>query len=339
MKRIAFSTVLTLAAATPFTMLAVDIPENPNRFSLGPRLGWNFKASFHNAAPINSGPVAPGADHRYADGYVLRDSSDPADGFTWNWGYQNASQVVGDTMQFNAIEPVAPFGANRGEVTDDPQYGAELIYQRVLGSGGSRSSVHWGIEAALGYTDLDLRDDQSGTGSVLVTTDSYSLNGTIPPGAGYNGTFAGPGPLLSDLPTRMSAAGTATISSRHELSGQSFGFRFGPFVEWDLTSKLSLVGSIGVTVAPTSLDYDFTETTAVAGGGTTMVSGHASETEVLYGFYVSAQLHYDFTDRWGAYVGAQFQSLNDLELTAGSRTAELDPGATVYATAGLAWRF
>jgi hypothetical protein len=339
MKRIVLTT-LTLAAATaaPFALPAAETPDNPNRLSLGARLGFNFKADFRNSAPVNSGPLTPGATHVYDDGYVLPDSSGNAGGLTWNWGYENASQVVGNTLQFSAIELATP-GAANSSVTGDPQYGLELIYQRVLGSLGSDSSLHWGFEAALGYTKIDLSDSRSTTGPVTVNTDTYQLNGVIPPGAGYNGTFAGPGPLLGDTPTRTTLAGTGTLSSHHELTGESFGIRLGPFLEWSLTSKLSLVGSLGLALAPTSVDYDFSETSSVAGGGTATSAGSASESELLYGYYVSALLRYDFNEQWGIYGGAQFQSLTDLEVTSGGHTAELDSGATVYATIGVSWKF
>lgn len=336
MNRIALSTALTLAAAAPFSMRAADVSENPNRLSLGARVAFNFKAHFRNDAPVNPGPATGGANHTYNDGQVLVDSSGNAGGLTWNWGYQNSSQVVGPTMQFTAIGTGTPSGT---AITDDPQYGVELIYQRVLGDLSSGSSVHWGLEAGLGYTDLDLRDNRSATGPVTVTTDTYQLNGVLPPGAGYNGTFAGPGPLLGDTPTRTIAAGTATFTSHDKLSGQLFGVRLGPFAEWNLTSKLSLAGSAGLALAPSSVDYDFSETAALAGGATFVASGHSSKTELLYGYYVSALLRYEFNRRWGVYAGAQFQSLNDLELSAGGRTARLDPGATLYATVGVSWRF
>lgn len=339
MKRIVISTALTLAAATPFTTLGEEVPENPNRLSLGARLGFNFKADFRNGAPVNPGPAVGGANHLYDDGYVLTDSSGNAGGLTWNWGYQNASQVVGDSMQFNVIGSGGAADLAINKVTDDPQYGVELIYQRVMGAISSDSSVRLGIEAGFSYTDLDLRDNRSATGPVTVTTDTFQLNGVIPPGAGYNGTFAGPGPLLGDTPTRTTASDIATLTSQDKLSGQLFGIRLGPFVEWNFTSQLSLAASAGLALAPTSVEYDFSETATLTGSGTSVASGHSSKRDVLYGYFLSALLRFDFNRSWGVYVGAQFQSLNDLEISAGNRTATLDPAATIFATAGVTWRF
>ncbi|MGA2242809.1 MAG: hypothetical protein ABSH11_12360 [Verrucomicrobiota bacterium] len=328
MKRIVLSTTLALAAFTPFAVRGQDLPENPNRFSFGPRFGMNFKADFYNN--VNPGPAAGGAGHTYNDGYVLVDSSGDAGGLTWNWGYQKSFQVVGDTMQFHAIQP-----GGSSSATGNPQYGLELTYQRVLGPLPFLSSVRWGLEAGFGYTDLDLRNNRSGT--VPVTTDTFPLNGVLPPGAGYNGTFQGPGALLGDTPTRTTTS--ATLTSNQKLSGQMFSIRLGPFAEWNFTPKLSLAASVGLTLAPTTVNYDFSETVSLAGGGTFEASGHSSKTELLYGPYVSGMLRYDFTKSWGVYVGAQFQSLTDLEQSIGSRTARLDPGATVYVTVGASWRF
>jgi hypothetical protein len=333
MKRIILSTTLALAA-TPFAMHGADPLDNPNRFFLGPRFGMNFKADFHNHASyfnaVNPGPAAGGADHTYNDGYVRVDSSGNAGGLTWNWGYQNSSQVAGDTMQFHAIQ-----SSSSSSATDNPQYGAELVYQRVIGHLPFLSSGCWGLETGFGYTDLDLRDNRSGT--VPVTTDTFPLNGVLPPGAGYNGTFVGPGALLGDTPTRTTES--AALTSNQKLSGQMFSIRLGPFAEWNFTHKLSLDASVGLTLAPTMVDYDFSETGSLAGGGTFEANGHSSKTELLYGPYVSGMLRYDFTKSWGVYVGAQFQSLTDLEQSIGGRTARLDPGATVYVTVGASWRF
>ena len=335
MKRIIFSTTLALAA-TPLAMHGADSTDNPNRFFFGPRFGLNFKADFHSDASffngVNPGLATGGADHTYNDGYVLVDSSGNAGGLTRYWGYQNSSQVVGNTvaMQFHAIDSSSPSSA-----TDNPQYGAELVYQRVIGHLPFLSSGCWGLETGFGYTDLDLRDNRSGT--VPVTTDTFPLNGVLPPGAGYNGTFSGPGALLGDTPTRTTES--AALTSNQKLSGQMFSIRLGPFAEWNFTHKLSLDASVGLTLAPTMVDYDFSETGSLAGGGTFEASGHSSKTELLYGPYVSGMLRYDFTKSWGIYVGAQFQSLTDLEQSIGDRTARLDPGATVYVTVGASWRF
>lgn len=337
MNRIVLSTTLALAAAAPLAVRAQDSTENLNRFSFGPTLGFNFKAEFNNNAPflnnVNPGPAAGSANHTYNDGYVLVDSSGDAGGLTQNWGYQNASQynpAGGGTMQFNAIQ-----SGGSSSVTGNPQYGGELIYQRVLGSLPLESSGDWGLETGFGFTDLNLRNNLGGTAPVI--TDTYQLNGLIPPGPGYQGSFNVPGPLIGDTPTRTTAS--ATVTGYQKLSGQLFTFRLGPFAEWNITPELSLAASAGVTLAPTTLDYDFSETYAIAGGGVYAANGHSSRTALLYGPYAGAMLRYDFNKCWGVYVGARFQNLNDLNISNGGSSARLDQGVTLYATVGVTWKF
>lgn len=339
MNRILLSTTLALAAATPLASRADDAGDNLNRWSFGPRFGLNFKGSFkNNNALANPGPAAGGANHFYNDGYVKLDSSGDAGGTTWNWGYQNSSQVVGDTMQFHAVQQGGASGLGSSEATG-VQYGGEIIYQRIMGRVPGMTSVRWGLEGAFGYTDLDLRDNRNVTGPATLTTDTYQLNGVLPPGAGYQGTFQGPGTLLGDTPTRTSMSGLATLASHQKLTGQIFAFRVGPFAEWNLTEQLSLAASVGLTLAPACVDYDYSESVTFAGGSPTTVNGHSSKSDLLYGPYVSAMLRYDFSGNWGVFAGAQFQNLTDLKLSTGGRTATLDQGATVYLTAGATWRF
>jgi hypothetical protein len=342
MNRILLSTTLTLAAAAPFALHGADADEsdNLNRFFLGPRFGMNFKADFHlkaiaNPSNPNPGPATGGANHTYQDGYVLVDNSGNAGGLTWNWGYHNSSQVVGDTMQFQSTQFQGPSLPANSDVTGDPQPGFELVYQRVLGHLPFVSSGRWGLEAGFGYTDIDLQDNRNETGLATVTTDAYQLNGVLPPGAGYNGTFQGPGTLLGDTPTRTTSSYLTSQTSHQKLSGQLYTIRLGPFAEWKFTSSLSVAASVGLTLAPASIDYDFSETSVSSG----TTSGHSSKTGLLYGPFVGGTVRYDFTKHWGVYAGVQFQSLTSLEQSVGTQTARLDPGATVFGSLGLNWSF
>jgi hypothetical protein len=329
MNRFSISVALSFAAAMPFTLHAADVPESANRFSLGARFGMNFKAAFHNSGAANPGPAIGGIDHNYDDGYVRVDSSGNAGGVTWNWGYQNAAQVVGDTIQFHANRSGIPSDPANHKITDDPQYGAELTYQRIIGP--FLSSGRWGLEAAFGWTDLDLRDNRSGFG----LTDTYQLNGILPPLPGYSGTFAGPGAVIGDTPTRT----VTPLNSRQKLSGQMFSLRVGPFAEWYILPQLSVSGSIGMSLVPACVDYDFSETMLLPTGATAVTSGRSSRSQLLYGPYASALVRYECGNGWGIYAGAQFQRLNNLDQSVGTRTARLDQSATLYGVVGLSWRF
>jgi len=342
MNRIALSTALTLVVAAPLVLHAQDATEseNLNRFSFGPRLGFNFKADFgvrNITPPSNPGAPVGGVNHGYDDGYVNVDISGNAGGQTWNWGYQNNSQVVGDTMEFHSAQTQTPSLSAGSSTTDDPQGGIELVYQRVLGHLPSEKGS-WGLEAGFGFTDIDLRDDRRANGLTTVTTDAYQLNGSLPPGAGYQGTFQGPGTLLGDTPTRTASTFVTSQTSRQKLAGQLYTLRVGPFAQWDITPQLSLTASAGLTIAPTSLSYDYSEANP-SSGGTVLTRGHSYKLDLLYGAFVGATVRYDFTKHFGAYLGGQFQTLSAMDLSSGNHTARLDPGATVYGTLGFAWSF
>jgi len=245
---------------------------------------------------------------------------------------------VGDTMEFHSTRSQSASFAANSSATDDPQPGLELVYQRLVGHLPFSSSGRWGLEAGFGYTEIDVRDSHSATGSTTETTDAYQLNGSTPPGAGYHGTFQGPGTLLGDTPTRTTATSLASQTSQQRLSGQLYTIRLGPFAEWNFTPQLSFALSAGLTLAPTSIDYDFSEITQ-SSGGTSITSGHSSKSDLLYGGYLGGTLRYDFSKHWGVYLGGQFQALTSLEQSSGIHTARLDPGATAYLTAGASWRF
>jgi hypothetical protein len=333
MKPLLLSATCALAAAAPALAQddseVVEIP-NPNRFSFGARVSFNFKANFNTSRTI-PGALSPGVDHVYDDGYVRVDSSHNAGGLTWNWGYENAAQVVADTLEFHSIQSAAK------ESADEAQYGLELTYQRLLGRFFSRGV--WGFEGAFTYTDLDLHSERSPAGAASLITDSFPLNGALPPNAPYHGTFNGPGPLLGDTPTRTVATDTQTFASEHRLSGHLFGFRFGPVVEWNFSRAFSVALSGGIALAPAMIDYDFSESITLQGGQTFSTRGHSTKTDLLYGHYVTALLRYSFTDHWSIYGGGQFQSLNDLEQTTGTRTARLEAGSTLHGVLGVSWRF
>lgn len=336
MNRIILSTTCLLGAATPLLAQRPNPYVSPNRINLGARVGMSFSADFRNQSQSNPGAAIGTVDHGYDDGYVNVDSGGNADGRTWNWGYQNASQIQGDTIQFHS-EQLATVPLNVQEDSDDFQYGFELTYQRVVGS--FFLSGRWGLEGALSYTDLDLESRRNAGGTLTHVTDTYQLGGVIPPTAPYNGSPAGPGPLLGATPTRATPSESVFTTSHQQLSGHVFGIRVGPFFEWNFTRQLGLALSAGLAFAPTRVDYDFSETTTLQSGGSTTVRGNSSAEDLLYGNYVTGLLRYDFTPHWGVYAGAQFLQLNDLEQTVAGRTARLDQSATFFGLAGVSWRF
>ena len=96
---------------------------------------------------------------------------------------------------------------------------------------------------------------------------------------------------------------------------------------------------MGLTLAPASAEYDFSEITTTAAGVSTLAAGHTEKNTFLYGGYAGVTLRYDFNPCAGAFLGAQFQSVSDLEQSIGGHTARLDQTATVYGTLGFSLKF
>lgn len=327
------------AAVTPVLAQQTDadpfqIP-NANRFSLGARIGMNFDAKFQTTRP-QPGPPTGGVDHTYDNGYVRVDSSGNAGDLTWNWGYDNASQLVGNMVQFHRIDsPILPSSISKS--SDDAYYGLELVYQRLAGtfmSGGG-----WGFEAAFSYQDIDIQDKRSAFGPGRVIMDSFVLNGILPPNAPYRGKFNGPGPVISDIPIRDIGIDNVSLASDHHLQGQMFGFRFGPFIEWNFSRRFSVALSGGLSLAPALIDYEFEESISTTGFAQVERNGSTSKTDLLYGNYVGGVVRFQITEQWGVYAGAQYETLNEWEARVNNRTATLDPGSTFYGVAGVTFRF
>jgi hypothetical protein len=316
---------------------------NKNRLSIGPRVGFNINGRFSGIGKFPArtaiGPVASGQNHTYDDGYVRLDRSDNFGGQTWNWGYDNGSQVNAANNAVDMHSSSAPGDGVSKDLNCDPQYGLEILYTRELGRMGKS---RWGLEAALGYNAIELRDTRTLAASVRRVTDSYSYTpGTTTPAASFQGTFDGPNFVLSDTPTRSSAniAGGATVRGEREFEADLFGLRFGPFVEVPLANRLSLYLSGGVVVAGVHSDFRWRESVTIEGVGT--FSDHASGTkdDVLLGGYLGATFNYSLNDRLGLYAGAQYQSMGSYTHSVAGRKAKLDLNATVFVSAGLSYSF
>jgi hypothetical protein len=336
MKRFFLSTSCAIGATVPLLGQEAEIRGNANRLSLAVRAGLNFTAEFRNQTQSIPGLPIAGINHSYDDGFVNVDSSGAGSGGTWNWGYQNASQVSGGSLDFHS-EQVSTVPLHVEQESDDVQPGLELSYERVIGKfflGG-----RWGLEGAISYNSLDIEDSRSASGTVTHILDSYNLNGAVAPTPPYNGSFDGPGPVLSATPVRTATTEPAFTSIRQELSGFAVGIRIGPFFEWAFAKRFAVTLSGGLLLAPTKIDYEFSETLSIAGGPSITTRGDSDATDLLYGNYVAAALRYDFTRQWGVFAGVQYQTLNELEQTVKRRTARLEQDGNVVGVAGVSWRF
>lgn len=345
-RRLLACTFLIVVAQVRSAEVEQPEPFNRNRFSLSFDAGFNVQAEFRNNAPDITAPPATGSgltgdpvNRNYQDGYNRIDYFDNGGGLTWNWGYDDGSQYVdtdNDSMPDSiAMHAIAQSGQGTStDVTDDPQLGFELRYGRVMGKLGENKP--WGFEGAFGYMNLSIKD--GGAMSVVQqVTDTYALNGVVPPLAPYAGTFNGPGPLIADLPTR--SVETASMSGWNELSGSLFALRLGPFLEVPLSSKFTTQFGLGLSLIYAATDYSYSQTAAFSDGTRLIDSGDDSSGDALVGGYLQGQVAYLIDKNWSVIGGIRVETASGLTVSAGNREAKLDLGATFHAVLGVGYSF
>jgi hypothetical protein len=320
-------------AADPFEE---DLIQDHNRLSVAARFSFGISAQVRNLSVPQ--PAAPD----YHDGFVRPDINGSADGKTWYWGYQADNQIVGDDLQMHTATGSPSDGQASGS-GDDLQAGFEVMYGRELGrlTLGKRR-LPWGIEAGVSSLNskIEIRDTYSG--AVSVRTDSYALNGVVPPRAPYSGTYEGPGPLVSAAPHASrtdSVNGTSAVDSR--IDSLLVGLKVGPFIEMPLSDRLQVNLSAGVAALATFNDFDFTETVSIPGLPNSALdrSGETSDTGFVVGAYVEASVSYAISEFLSVFVGGQYQYLGDVDFSGGGKEATLELSSAIEAVIGLRTSF
>jgi len=311
--------------------------DNANWFSFGPQFGLNINARFNHVGNVNPSSPGPatggGVDRTYDDGFVHVDSSGDAGGQTWNWGYQNASQVQGSTLTMHSASSAMNGTLDQNGV---PAIGFDLAFGRNLGTmlGGK-----WGLQGAFDFNTISISDNHplSGTGTQI--TDAFPLGGVIPPLAPYSGSFNGPGPFLGDTPTRTTASDPVLITGQRKLDAQVYALRLGPYYEFLFGHRWSGRLGGGLALAETATRYSFNETLTFGSGLVVNNAGSSSGTEFRAGGYVEGKLLYAVTPSTCLFAGAQYENLGTFSRNAGNEQAQLDMGSAVSVLFGLQWAF
>lgn len=323
-------------AADSADVFEADLVQDRNRLSVAARFSFGVSAQVrHRAVPEQSGPD-------YLDGFVRPDINGGADGQTWYWSYQYASQIVDGQLELHRVAGL-PGEGTTSRTDDGAQGGFEVLYGRELGRFriGTRSAA-WGLE--LGVTSLnpklEARDRFAGT--ALVRSERFDFHGIVPPSAPYAGTFEGPGPLLDLAPVSSRLDPVEAVTEiRSTLDTLLVGAKFGPFLEIPLRNRLQLNFSAGVAALATFADFEYTETAQIAGlpGGSLTRRGERSEDNFELGGYAQVSLTYALSDFLSVFAGGQYLYLNDLETRAGSKEATLEFSGAFEAVFGLRTSF
>lgn len=250
-------------------------------FSTHTRLTPQTLPSFVGAASAfgqEVGPMDRVARRTYDDGYSAPDNSGSADGLTWNWGNDNASQIQGNRLQLHATLAHSEFTQTLLQQSNDD--GSDR-----LNGGGPVLQAIWltpingqlalGTTFDLGYAGLSL--DRAFDDFTMLqerrdyrdnVTDVFDLTGSGVTAAPHHGTFNGPGALVSNLPIERSNNRRLLLTERSIVTD-----RISQSLDLD---RFSL--SLGPTIAMHTRQADFRFGSGLA---LNLISWHAEQTEQI----------------------------------------------------------
>jgi len=377
------STLVRLQAQETAAASAFETPEekSPDRYGLSFRMGYNIKASFKNVGGFPAmghlvpraeanpqlpppGPLQPGnpegdefGNRTYDDGYVWRDNTGNAMGFSHYWGYDSKPLQYDATLGTIAMHSASSPGVNSNDREDDPQLGLEFTYNRELGHG---KGWRLGVEAAFNYTDVSIHNNRPLSGSGTLTENTFLVPPTFdpdlgivpgdPPGAppSYYGTYypnpnGSPVLVATPLGTNYTSFSTQINGSRH-FDADLFGWRIGPYAEFLLGSRVSVCLNGGLALVVVSSDFSYRETVSYDTGiGTGTISrpssGSGSDTGFQVGGYAGSTLNVALSEKWGAFAGVEYQNVGDYTHKENNQKAVLDLGSTVFISVGVSCSF
>jgi len=321
--------------------------DETNRLTLSSRFGFNISAHFKGLTtlppPSSTRQTPRGDNYNYDNGYVLTDNSGNFGGQTWYWGYDNSAQQISGN---NIVLSRSTLEGAAGPATakDDPGYGAELLYSRLLSTKGK---LRLGFELAANFMNLSMSDSR--TLSAGVTRTSYPFPfapGTTPPsatpGAPYQGSFDGPGFVIGDTPGEPATAivpGGASIEGHRKFDANLWGWRLGPYLELPVNKYLKFSLSGGLAGAVVDAEASWSETVIIAGESGSPLTGRDDTARMRWGFYVGTTASWQFAERWSVLAGVQYQDLGHFTHSFGGRQVDLNLSESFFATIGLSFNF
>lgn len=323
---------------------------SPSRWRFGasyaPILGLETKFSGLGTfrSPFTPPPLGGGVNADYDDGFVHIDSSDNEGGETWNWGYDSDSQYdpSGEgSISFSLTNSLSDAGVKEDE---GGELGFEVFALYDMGAVEfaplKDRNARWGFRGALQYAKVDVDNSSVLSSRVSRTIDTYSLNGNLPPGAPYEGSFNGPGVLIGDSPSRVTILdGEALIDGTRDLNVDLTVLHFGAYLEVPVAEKFSLLGEGGASLGIASGTYKFTSITSIEGLGSQTSSGKDSSTEALPGFYLGVSGIYSLTEDWGVIGSARYQYMEGYDLSDNGSKASLSFDSAYVLSLGAVYTF
>lgn len=342
--------VLTTATALAGEPRLADIAtapasDSPWRVGAGYAQLLGLKTEFNGLgifrSPNTVQPLGNGIERDYDNGYVHLDSSGNLGGLTWNWSYDDNAQynpAGTGSIDYSITNSLANA---RADEDGGAKPGAEIFAYYDMGAAGftglGNRKATWGFRAGLQYSRINVSNfDLLATG-LTTTTDTYDLGGTPAPQAPFVGNPSGPGPLLSDNPTRNTVVGgTGLVSGSRELDVDLTLVNLGSYLDIPVTEKFDILLEAGLSLGVASGSYTFHSATALPGLGTQTSHGSDSSTEFLPGVYLGLGATYQLNDDWSILASGRYQYLQSYDLgTNGSEASLSFDSAFVLSISGV----
>jgi hypothetical protein len=252
-------------------------------------------------------------------------------------------------MVLHGIE--SPRNGTTDPMSGEVQYGLEMTYGReLLRLGDPDRPKILGVEATFGGSALALDMENTVQGRRFRTEHHFSIPNNIflPTNAPFVGSFEGPrppNPPFPLIPTNIVSVGgqmeNIRAAQRAEINGNFWGFRLGPFFELPMSGPWEAQFGAGLALVYVDATLEYAEKYAVTGTGGPPPELIASEDTHAWmpGFYVEAKVKYWFNQVIAAYVGGQYQMLDDLTLRAFAKEAKLDFGSAFGLVMGVTYSF
>jgi hypothetical protein len=310
-------------------------PDWTRNFRVGALVGLNISANFSMKGQFNVANNNPPGT--YDDGYVRVDQTGNAQGYTSNWGYNNASQYDGNhtLLMHNGTSFNATGSSSKG---DEAFVGFDMAY------GGNIyrwNRIRLGWELGFGLLPIKITDDQPISGTLNRSVISFNTGGIVMPTAPYNGGPSGIGPTIpyDSTGSTIETGVPATITGSRTLDVNLYLVRLGPTMFWDVNRYVGLEVGVGPALGIVSGNLKFDETITTLDGGTTHNKGQIGATKLTFGGYVDSTVTFHMVKNGDFYLGVQFIPMNSTTISGGGREARLNLGGQVYLSAGINWPF